>query len=67
MSGHVTFLPPASELIDLIETTKYKDIADQHGVTPQAVHKRLDLYCRKRYGMSIRQYREQVFGGKTVE
>jgi predicted DNA-binding protein YlxM (UPF0122 family) len=60
MSGHVTFLPHASELIDLINDTKLDDIAEQHGVSRQAVHKRLDLYCKKTYGFGIREYRKKV-------
>ncbi len=58
MRGHKPILPHASELLPLIKSRKLGDIGEQHGVTRQAVWLRLDTYCRRQFGMGIKEYRE---------
>jgi hypothetical protein len=66
MRGHAPILPPGEELLPLIGTRTYDDIGEQHGVSRQAVFLRVDTYCRKRFGMGIKEYRETNGRGYSV-
>jgi hypothetical protein len=63
MAGYRTLLPPAEELITEINRSTLDQIGDQYGTSRQAVHKRLDKFCKATYGFGIKEYRERVRSG----
>ncbi len=66
MRGHAPILPTGDKLLPMIKTRKLDDIGAQYLVSRQAVWERIDTYCRKTFGMGLKEYRETDGAGYSA-